>query len=72
MGFELWDTRSRNLVDWFDTEEQALSFVREVLQHDDGRSMVHDWLLDEVHVSGRSVVVARGTDLVQRAIVQLA
>ena len=42
MGFELWDTCSRNLVDWFTSENEALAFVRETLARDEDRTLVED------------------------------
>jgi hypothetical protein len=67
MGFELWDTRSRNLVDWFTSEEEALAFVRETWERVEERQLVDDWLLDAVDSTGDTNLVAQGQDLVRRA-----
>lgn len=67
MGFELWDTRSHNLVDWFESEDEALAFVRATLERDEDRTLVDDWLLDALDSAGRATLVARGPDLARRA-----
>ena len=67
MGFELWDTRSHNLVEWFESEDEALAFVRALLERDEDRALVEDWLLDALDSTGRATLVARGPDLVRRA-----
>lgn len=35
MTYELWDLRSRNMIDWFEDRDQALEAVRAYLDADE-------------------------------------
>ena len=65
-GYELWDTRSRNLLDDFDTESQALAAVLELVALN-GPGCTDAMALTRVHVDGRMATVATGADLAMRA-----
>lgn len=48
-GYELWDNRSANLIDWFDEEADALAYVRETVESC-GPAAVAEWALDHLGV----------------------
>jgi len=66
MIYELWDTRSRNLIGTYDTEEAALEVVCQV-------ASAHGWgaaealALGQEDKAGRSCLRATGRDLAKRA-----
>lgn len=62
MPIELWDDRSGNAIEDFDTEEEALAFVRTMLERG-GESAVAEWALD--FLDDRPLI--RGCDLARRA-----
>jgi hypothetical protein len=61
MAVELWDEKHGNAVDDFDTEDEALSFVRKTIAERGGCS-VQTWALD--FSDDRPLV--RGTELLRR------
>jgi hypothetical protein len=66
MTYELWNTRSRNLVASFEDEGAALTFVRdELLEH--GAEYVTRLALAREGEDGRSELVASGPGLIERA-----
>jgi hypothetical protein len=67
MTFELWNTRTRNLVASFADETAALSFVRDALR-DHGVDYVARLALAREGEDGRSETVASGQALVERAL----
>lgn len=66
MIYEVWNTRSRNLVASFDGEAPALAFVRDALR-DHGPEYVARLALAGEDRFGRSETVAIGDDLAGRA-----
>ena len=66
MSYELWDTETRNLVETFETEDEALAAVRELVAVN---AAVYPAALalaledDE----GETTVIARGQQLAARA-----
>lgn len=65
-GFELWDIESRNLLDDFDTEDEALDMVRQWIALE-GASSIDALALTRVDRDGRMVTVAMGAELAARA-----
>ena len=65
-GYELWDTESRNLLDDFDTESEALEAVRELVALN-GPACTDAMALTRVHADGRMTTLAMGADLATRA-----
>jgi hypothetical protein len=65
-GYELWDTESRNLLDDFDTEAEALEAVRELVALN-GPGCTDAMALTRVHADGRMATLATGADLAKRA-----
>jgi hypothetical protein len=61
-GYELWDTESRNLLDDFDTEAEALEAVRELLALN-GPESAHALALTRVYADGRMITVAQSDHL---------
>jgi hypothetical protein len=65
--YELWDTTTRNLVAAYDSESEALSFVRQCVT-DQGAASLTSWVLlwddDEADDAGQ---VAEGHALLIRA-----
>ena len=67
MYYELWDLRTRNLVDEFDTEAEALEFVFDVLQTS-GKAAASGYLLGLQDIEAENgTTIADGEALVQRA-----
>jgi hypothetical protein len=66
MHYELWDTVSRNLLDDFDTEAEALATIRALLAINEP-DMADDLALLRVGGPGGGAMVARGADLAARA-----
>ena len=66
VGFELWDTGSRNLLDDFDTEAEALEAVRDLIALN-GPGCTDAVALTRVHADGRMSTLAMGVDLARRA-----
>ena len=69
MTYELWNTKSANLVASFDDEAAALAFVRDAL-HDHGADYVARLALAREGDDGRSETMAVGRALVERALDQ--
>ena len=65
-GYELWDTKSRNLLDDFDTEAEALDAVRSLIALN-GPGCTDDMVLTRVHADGRMATLAMGAELAARA-----
>ena len=65
-GYELWDTESRNLLDDFDTEAEALEAVRDLIALN-GPGCTDAVALTRVHADGRMSTLAMGADLAKRA-----
>ena len=65
-GYELWDTKSRNLLDDFDTEAEALEAVLELVALN-GAGCTDAMALTRVHVDGHMATLAMGADLEKRA-----
>ena len=65
-GYELWDTASRNLLDDFDTEGEALEAVLELVALN-GPICTDTMALTQVHSDGQMVTVAIRADLASRA-----
>jgi hypothetical protein len=63
MAIELWNDKTGNAIDDFDTEDEALAFVRETISLR-GKRAVATWALD---VSGDAPMI-RGKELVRRAL----
>jgi ribulose bisphosphate carboxylase small subunit len=64
-AYELWDLETRNLVDAFGSEADALAAVRDALaQH--GSSYVASWALARA-TRRRVVPIAEGSALIARA-----
>lgn len=66
MVYELWNTRSRNMVASFETEEAALTFVRDTVR-ELGIDGVVRLALAREDDAGRVETIALGHDLAQRA-----
>lgn len=67
MYYDLWDMRSSNLVESFDTEASALEMVREVAD-DYGDSAIDAWALIAGYESSKEKkVIAHGRNLLDRA-----
>ncbi len=66
MSYELWDTETRNLVETFDTEDEALAAVRELVavNADVYPAALALALEDD---EGETTVIARGQQLAARA-----
>lgn len=62
MAAELWNERTHNAIDEFETEEKALAFVRAMIMRH-GKRSVAAWALD---VDDDAPMV-RGQELVDRA-----
>lgn len=65
-GYELWDTTSRNLLDDFDTEAEALEAVRDLVALN-GPDCTEAMALTRVHADGHMVTLAVGADVATRA-----
>lgn len=66
LGYELWDTESRNLLDDFDTEAEALEAVR-ALTSLNGAGCTGSLALTRVDADGRMTTMAMGDALAMRA-----
>lgn len=66
LGYELWDTESRNLLDDFDTEAEALEAVRELIALN-GPGTTDALALTLVTADGRMTTLAMGDALAARA-----
>ena len=64
--YELWETRSGNLMDTFATQDEALTAVREAIDLH-GQAYVDSLALGRENSRGRSKVIARGAELALRA-----
>ena len=67
MTFELWDLTTRNLAGFFETEAEALAATRAAVQTH-GRDYAEAFALIREDSRGRSTTIARGADLVERAL----
>jgi hypothetical protein len=67
MRFELWDLTTRNVAGFFDTEAEALAAVRAAFQSH-GRGYAEAFALVREDARGRSKTIARGAELVERAV----
>ncbi len=63
--YEIWDGDTNNLVDYYDTEQDALAYVSEFAEMH-GHEAVRSWGMLRVR-DGRSTLVAAGDDLIARA-----
>ena len=67
MIFELWDVGTDNLVGSYASEHEALEAVRKAVDHH-GPAIVAPWVLTSTDLEhSRTVTVARGAKLRQRA-----
>jgi hypothetical protein len=66
MAYELWSTISGNQLAAFDTEAEALTFVRAAIETE-GREYAAGLLLVYENSRGRTRTIAASDDLVQRA-----
>jgi hypothetical protein len=64
-GYELWDIESRNLLDDFDTEGEALEAVRSLIALN-GPGTTDALALTRVDANGRMTTVAMGAALSSR------
>jgi hypothetical protein len=62
VGYELWDTESRNLLEDFGTEAEALAAVRELISLN-GAACTDALALTRVTTDGRMTTVAMGDAL---------
>ena len=69
MTYELWNTKTRNLVASFEGEEAALRFVRDALG-DHGADYVTRLALAREDQDGHSTTIAIGHALLERALGQ--
>jgi hypothetical protein len=65
-GYELWDMQSRNLLDDFDTEAEALEAVRSLIALN-GPGGADALALTRVQADGRMATLATGSALARRA-----
>lgn len=65
-GYELWDIESRNLLDDFDTEAEALEAVFGLIDLN-GTDCTNTMALTRVHVDGSMVTLVMGDGLAARA-----
>jgi len=63
MAVELWDDETRNLIDDFDDEAEALRLIRQVVENH-GREAISAWALDRLN-PGYPMI--RGEELFQLA-----
>ena len=66
MSYELWDTETRNMVETFESESEALEAVRELVAlnravYPDALALVFE---DD---EGETTLIARGAELASRA-----
>jgi hypothetical protein len=67
MRFELWDLTTRNVTGFFDTEAEALAAVRSAVRAH-SRAYAEAFALIREDARGRSTTIARGAELVERAL----
>jgi hypothetical protein len=67
MRFELWDLTTRNVTGFFSTEADALAAVRAAIERHD-RAYAEAFALIREDARGRSKTIARGSDLIERAL----
>lgn len=67
MVYEFWDMRTNNLLDAFDTEEEALRALREVIESQGDRAVEFLMLIEDNSESDETRVVGMGTQLLDRA-----
>ena len=65
-GYELWDVESRNLLDDFDSEADALAAVRALIALN-GADATRALALTQIGADGRMTTVAMGEALSARA-----
>ena len=65
LGYELWSTESRNLLDDFDTEAEALEAVRQLMVLN-GPECAAGLALTRVDTGGRMTTLAMGDALAER------
>ena len=66
MFYELWDVRSGNLINTYDSESEALAVVRELLAAN-GSAYASTLSLAFEDDEERTTLVAKGPDLAERA-----
>jgi hypothetical protein len=64
LGYELWSTESRNLLDDFDTEAEALETIRQLIELN-GPDCTDGLALTRVEVGGRMTTLAMGDALAE-------
>lgn len=67
--FEIWDLETRNIVDDFATEQDALDAVRDALRRH-GRAYVRPWALGRF-TRAKAVAIAEGDALIERALAEV-
>ncbi len=63
MVYEFWDMRSHNIVDAFDTENEALEALREAIRLDGERTVEFLMLIEDNTENDDSRVVGMGLQL---------
>jgi hypothetical protein len=63
MAVEIWNERTRNAVDEFETEEEALAFVHAMINRHGERSLAA-WAMDVAD----DTPMVRGSELIARAL----
>ena len=71
MIYELWETETGNLIGTYETEQDALSLVRDAIQSY-GAQYVDSFLLGCEDEEGYSTLIAEGHDLAERALSEKA
>ncbi len=66
-SYELWQTRTRNLIGTFATKAEALAVVQRAAETH-GPAFIDSVLLGHEDDKGRSVMVAQGRELLELAI----
>lgn len=66
MFYELWDVRSGNIINTYDTEGEALAVVRDLVAAN-GPEYAHGLSLAIEDDAQDTTLVAKGTELAQRA-----
>lgn len=67
MVYEFWDMRTNNLLDAFDTEEDALRALLEVIESQGDRAVEFLMLIEDNTELDETRVVGMGTQLLDRA-----
>jgi hypothetical protein len=65
--YELVDIETANMLGTYATEEEALAIVADTIAAE-GPEYVGEWAVGYVDASGHRKVIARGSDLVARAV----